>query len=558
MATGHRFHRLLQVRVYRWVVQDGLGVHTNVVVDDELQAGQTHALVGQLGKVKSQLGVAHVHHDLGADLGHFAAHHFGHFGLDQAVIDLAGIAFGAGHGHQGAILQKCGGVTAADHGRNAQLTRNDGGVAGTTTTVGDNGAGALHDGFPVGVGHVGHQHVAGFHLVHLRDVRHQTHRAGTNLLANRAAFGQHIACALELVAQLGLALGLALHGFRTRLQDVQVAVSAVLAPLDVHGAAIVLFNHQRVTGQLLHISVGQRVAVAQLGGHVGGLDQLARSSFFFGCGEHHLDQLGAQVAANQRILARLEHGLVHVELVRVHGPLHHGFAQAIAGSDEDHVFKTGFGVDGEHHAGGAQVGAHHALHASGQSHHIVLKALVHAVGDGAVVVQRREHFLHFVQHVVDTDHVQEGFLLTSKRCVRQVFGGGRRAHGERSGVVATLQRDESGADGGFQVCRERLCFHHGANFGADSSQCAHIVHVQRLQLGRNLVGQTFKRQEFSEGVGGGRKAGGHAHALGQLGDHFAERGVLAANDFDVAHTQLLKRHDQSGRFETVRHGRLQS
>ena len=34
----------------------------------------------------------------------------------------------------------------------------------------------------------------------------------------------------------------------------------VLAPLNVHGAAIVLLNHQGVLGQQLHIRVGQRIA----------------------------------------------------------------------------------------------------------------------------------------------------------------------------------------------------------------------------------------------------------------------------------------------------------
>jgi hypothetical protein len=35
---------------------------------------------------------------------------------------------------------------------------------------------------------------------------------------------------------------LALHGFRARLQDVELAVGAVLAPFDVHRAAVVLLD----------------------------------------------------------------------------------------------------------------------------------------------------------------------------------------------------------------------------------------------------------------------------------------------------------------------------
>ena len=57
MATGHGLHGLLEVGIHGGIVQDGLGVHADVVVDDELQAGQAHALVGQLGEVEGQLGL---------------------------------------------------------------------------------------------------------------------------------------------------------------------------------------------------------------------------------------------------------------------------------------------------------------------------------------------------------------------------------------------------------------------------------------------------------------------------------------------------------------------
>ena len=49
------------------------------------------------------------------------------------------------------------------------------------------------------------------------------------------------------------------------------------------------------------------------------------------------------------------------------------------------------------------------------------EALVHAVADGAVVVERGEDLLHLVQHVLDADHVQEGLLLAGERGVGQVL-----------------------------------------------------------------------------------------------------------------------------------------
>ena len=336
-----------------------------------------------------------------------------------------------------------GGVAAAHDGRNAQFAGDDGGVAGTSAPVGDDGTGALHHRLPVRVGHVGDKHIAGLHLVHLGQVVHQAHRTGADLLADGASLGQHGAAPLELVAHLGLALGLAFHGFRACLQDVEQAVGTVLAPLDVHGTAVVLLDHQRVLRQLLDVGIGQRIAVALLGGHIHRLHQFACHRFFFGRGKHHLDQLGAQAAADHRPFARAQHRLVHIELVRIHRTLHHGLTQAVAGSDEHDVLKTGFGVDGEHHAGGAEVRAHHALHTGRQRNIRMGKALVHAVADGPVVVERGKHLLHLVQHVLDAVHVQESFLLTGERGVGQVLGRGRRTHGKGClGIAAAQSRQK--------------------------------------------------------------------------------------------------------------------
>ena len=59
------------------------------------------------------------------------------------------------------------------------------------------------------------------------------------------------------------------------------------------------------------------------------------------------------------------------------------------------------------------------------------EALVHAVGDGPVVVQRGEHVLDGRQQVVDAVDVEERLLLTGERGVRQILRGRRRAHRER-------------------------------------------------------------------------------------------------------------------------------
>ena len=254
---------------------------------------------------------------------------------------------------------------------------------------------------------------------------HDTHGAGTDLLPDGTPFHQHGALALEFVAVFGLAGALALDRFRAGLQDVQLAVQPVFAPLDIHGAPIVFFDHQRIGSQFFDIRIAQRITVAHFGRHIGGFNQLslqrAVRRFFIGRGELHLNEFGAQAATNQRPLAQTQHGLVHVKLVRVHGALNHGFAQTIAGGDEHHVFKAGFGINGEHHARGTQVRAHHALNTGAQGHMLMRKAFVHPIADGAVVVKRRKDLPDLVQDGLDANHVQERLLLACKRRIGQIL-----------------------------------------------------------------------------------------------------------------------------------------
>ena len=166
-------------------------------------------------------------------------------------------------------------MATADHRRNTQLASNDGGMAGSPTSVGDDRCGALHDRLPIRVGHVGHQHIARLHLVHVGNVVDDPHRTSADLLTDRPALHNDRALALELVAVLGLAGRLALDCFGAGLQDIKFAINAVFAPLDVHRAAVVLLNHQRLRRQRFHVGVAERVAVAHFGRYVDGFHQFA-------------------------------------------------------------------------------------------------------------------------------------------------------------------------------------------------------------------------------------------------------------------------------------------
>jgi hypothetical protein len=71
-------------------------VDADDVVDDELDARQADAGIGKLGELEGQLRVADVHHDLERQLGQVAEMSLRrHLVVEDAAIDMAGVAFGA-------------------------------------------------------------------------------------------------------------------------------------------------------------------------------------------------------------------------------------------------------------------------------------------------------------------------------------------------------------------------------------------------------------------------------------------------------------------------------
>ena len=374
------------------------------------------------------------------------------------------------------------------------------------------------------------------------------HRPDTDLLANRAAVGQPLAVLLEAVFLHDVAALAALHRLGACLQDVELSVIAGLAPLDVHRATVVLLDDHRVAGQLEHVGIIQREAVA-LG--LGDIDGDRRTTRLAVLREHHLDQLGAEIAAHHRGLAQGQRRLMHVVLVRIDRTLHHGLAEAVGGGDEHHAVEARLGVHREHHAGCTDVRSHHALDAGRQCDLGMGEALVHPVGDRPIVVQRGKHLLDRVQDVLVAVDVQEGFLLTGERCVRQILGGRRRAHGETAfafGGQSLVGR----LDLALETLRKRRIDDPAPDFGAGPGQFIDIVDVQRFETSLDSSRQSLVLEELPIGHGRGCKATGHANAGRQLADHLAERRVLAADLFHVGHAQLFEGDDETGHGEVFR------
>src|SRR5208283_1206674 len=237
--------RLLELRTLLVEFQQGARMHADHAIDDEFEPRQTYALVRYAGEIERAVGIADVHHDFNGKLGQGIQFYVALIVFQHAVVDMTGVPFRAGDCHRLIFANHAGGVDAADHRRNTELARNDGRMAGPAASIGDDGCGPLHHGLPIRIGHVGNQHIARPHAGHLLHVSDDARMSGPDALPDAAPAHEQGGAGLEREA-LDRPPGAALHRFGPRLQDVEHAGVAVLAPFDIHRRAVVLLDDQRL------------------------------------------------------------------------------------------------------------------------------------------------------------------------------------------------------------------------------------------------------------------------------------------------------------------------
>ena len=148
-----------------------------------------------------------------------------------------------------------------------------------------------------------------------------------------------------------------------------------------------------------------------------------------------------------------------------------------------------------------------------------------------------------IHQVIQSAHIQEGLLLSGKRCVREVFGCCRGTNGNRD--VATVRHR---LPGGFDVGHEaigqcRLC-NPSADHAAGTGQCVDVVDIQRLQQRMNPVGQAVSPEEFPVRRRRGRETAGNVNAqAAQVGYHFAKGCIFTADCVDITHAELIQPDD---------------
>ena len=155
----------------------------------------------------------------------------------------------------------------------------------------------------------------------------------------------------------------------------------------------------------------------------------------------------------------------------------------------------------------------------------MLETVVHAIGDGAVVVEAGEDFLHLDHHIVLAGDVEEGFLLTGKARVRKILGGGRRSHRYRHLTAAVLvaQLAIGTADVAVQFPLQGRTDHPVADLLAGLGQRSHILDIQRREAVENTLVKVVVRNEVLEGLRRRRVTARYRNTeIRQVADHFAK------------------------------------
>ena len=100
------------------------------------------------------------------------------------------------------------------------------------------------------------------------------------------------------------------------------------------------------------------------------------------------------------------------------------------------------------------------------------------------------------------------------------------------------------ADVGFQIGWERLPGHRLADPATHRCELLDILGIQCGQLGVDHLGQAALGDELPVGIRGGGESVRYAYArCGEVADHLAQRGVLAAHLIDVGETKVREPRD---------------
>ncbi|KAF5138997.1 hypothetical protein E5D57_002786 [Metarhizium anisopliae] len=524
-------------------VDERHGVDLDGVADDKLHAREADAVAWEAPPAICRGGIGQVEHDLGP--GRRQAGHVQGLGGDvgRAVVHEARCALGAGNRHVLAAVQHVRGVSRADHGREAQLAADNGGVRGASAVVRDDGRRALHHGHPVRVCRAGDQDGVVHELVQVPGAFDEAEPSRDGCVADREARGEDAPLAAHLVYLEDGGVAAGVHRFRPGLDNKQLARHAVLGPLHVHGHAVVLLNRVRPAGELQDLLVAEDEG-GLLG--LGGADVARRSALVL-VAVHHLDGLVAALLVDDRHQAPVDQErLEYLVLVRVDGALDDVLAQPPRRVDEHHLVEAAFRVDGKHDAGAAHVGAHHLLHADRERDAHVVEPPGLAVADGAVGEERGVAPPAGVQEGIAPRDVEIRLLLAGKARLGQVFCRGAGAHRDAQVLPVGLAAELviRGLDGGGRAAGPGAAEEEAANLVAGLAEGQLAVLPFGYQCGGVLL-DVVSAHVLPVHAGRCCESGRHLDSpVRQGGNHLANRGILAADQRTILPSYLVESEDE--------------
>ena len=232
---------------------------------------------------------------------------------DASGVDVPVRALRTADRHLVAIMQRAGRRIGSDDTGQPEFARDDGRVCRASAFVGHNRGHASHHGFPVRVGHLRHQHVAGLHRLERFDIPHHPDAAAPDALTHRLPSDQwDTGCARQPVHFRHRRARLRrMDGLGSRLHDEQLATDPVLGPLDVHGLGvprqvrIVRLDEAGPPRQRQHVVVSQAEQRP-----FGDRGRLAACGFA-PPGVHESDFFRAKLPADDRAVIGRERGLEH-------------------------------------------------------------------------------------------------------------------------------------------------------------------------------------------------------------------------------------------------------
>src|SRR5680860_1055132 len=134
-------------------------------------------------------------------------------------------------------------------------------------------------------------------------------------------------------------------------------------------------------------------------------------------------------------------------------------------------------------------------------------------------------------------------MMTGEGSIREMFSccRGENGHGHGHLVIAVeyfavgiLQRDFQGFGKG--------CINNPLSYLRPyTGKFVHVVNIKTVEKIINLVLQAVFGQKLTVGVrSGGKTTGNRYTCIGEITDHFTERGIFAAYPVNIGHSQMIK------------------